>query len=383
MTYTIVADNTAPNGPDLNNTDTPGILTTTGKNLFSNLDETGLVAGETVITGDALFADLGDYGGPTETLPPLPGSDAIDAAGSSDPGGTDQRGFARFVNGLLDIGAVEVNPEIVIEQVADTPLVDGASSIDFGDVEVNSPSSLFFTIKNQGTANLTGLVVSKTGANASDFLIGGIDPTTLGPGESTSFGVSLTPSAVGNRLAQIQVASNDADENPFTIDLTGNGVDNTGGGDGDGDGDGGSGTDGSGDGDGTNGDGKKKPEIAVALGGGRKAKDLKAGRSKAKFGTIFTGFKGKTLKFRIKNEGTKTLKKLRIKVRGADADEFILTEKRYKRKLKPGESMVVKVFFSPKKPSTRVAVLRIISNDKDESPFDIKLRGKGKRLRQD
>ena len=55
-----------------------------------------------------MLAPLGDYGGPTQTMPPLPGSPAIDAAGTTDPGGIDQRGLPRFANGILDIGAVEI-----------------------------------------------------------------------------------------------------------------------------------------------------------------------------------------------------------------------------------------------------------------------------------
>ena len=63
--------------------------------------------GGNLLTGDPRLAPLGFYGGPTRTMPPLTGSPAIDAAGSSNPGGTDQRGLPRFVGGMLDIGAVE------------------------------------------------------------------------------------------------------------------------------------------------------------------------------------------------------------------------------------------------------------------------------------
>ena len=51
---------------------------------------------------------LGNYGGPTETIPLLPGSPAIDAGSSAlvPPGvTTDQRGLPRTVNGVVDIGA--------------------------------------------------------------------------------------------------------------------------------------------------------------------------------------------------------------------------------------------------------------------------------------
>ena len=55
------------------------------------------------------LAPLGNYGGPTQTRPPLPGSPAIDACTNGiDPSlTTDQRGFPRIVGLYADIGAVE------------------------------------------------------------------------------------------------------------------------------------------------------------------------------------------------------------------------------------------------------------------------------------
>ncbi len=53
-----------------------------------------------------LLAPLGNNGGPTQTMPPLPGSPALDAASSGLA--TDQRGVARPQGGNFDIGAVEV-----------------------------------------------------------------------------------------------------------------------------------------------------------------------------------------------------------------------------------------------------------------------------------
>ncbi len=54
-----------------------------------------------------LLAPLGNYGGPTQTMPPLPGSPAIDAASVIAGLSTDQRGSARNVGAAPDIGAVE------------------------------------------------------------------------------------------------------------------------------------------------------------------------------------------------------------------------------------------------------------------------------------
>ena len=56
--------------------------------------------------GDPRLAPLGDYGGPTQTMPPLSGSAAIDAGGST-TFATDQRGLPRVVGSAADIGAVE------------------------------------------------------------------------------------------------------------------------------------------------------------------------------------------------------------------------------------------------------------------------------------
>jgi hypothetical protein len=57
-----------------------------------------------------LLAPLGNYGGPTQTMALLPGSSAIDAGDNTNAPAYDQRGpgFARIVNGTIDIGAFEV-----------------------------------------------------------------------------------------------------------------------------------------------------------------------------------------------------------------------------------------------------------------------------------
>jgi hypothetical protein len=59
--------------------------------------------------GDPQLAALGDYGGPTPTMPPLAGSPAIDAGDDSVTNSlaTDQRGFPRRAGAHVDIGAVE------------------------------------------------------------------------------------------------------------------------------------------------------------------------------------------------------------------------------------------------------------------------------------
>ncbi len=68
------------------------------------------VSDQNISSGSPLLAPLGDYGGLTQTLPPLPGSPAINAGTTKvnslfPPLTTDQRGFPRV--STPDIGAVE------------------------------------------------------------------------------------------------------------------------------------------------------------------------------------------------------------------------------------------------------------------------------------
>ena len=116
-------------------------------------------------------------------------------------------------------------PEIAVEQPVAIGLVDGAASIDCGIANLSSSASpVIFTVKNLGAADLTDLSLSVDGSHAADFMPGSLGATTLAPGASTTFTVTFSPSAGGVRTAAVHIASNDADENPFDIALTGTGV---------------------------------------------------------------------------------------------------------------------------------------------------------------
>jgi uncharacterized delta-60 repeat protein len=116
-------------------------------------------------------------------------------------------------------------PEIVVEQPAGNNLTDGSSTVDFGRLALDGGrATCWFRVRNASTATLTGLAVSLDGVNASEFSLGPLEATTLGPGGSTTFTVQCLPTAPGLRMAAIHIASNDADENPFDIALTATGV---------------------------------------------------------------------------------------------------------------------------------------------------------------
>jgi hypothetical protein len=87
VTNSIIAGNSAPTASD----------------VFNNGNFRGA---NNLTNGNPLLAPLGNYGGPTQTMPPLPGSPALDAAGSLGLA-LDQRGFPRPSGPASDIGAVE------------------------------------------------------------------------------------------------------------------------------------------------------------------------------------------------------------------------------------------------------------------------------------
>ncbi|MCU0796154.1 MAG: hypothetical protein MUF31_09485 [Akkermansiaceae bacterium] len=130
LTNTIVAGNTAPVGPDVSNN--AGTITSNGTNLVGNnssvdtqLPATPGLIGTAAAPVNARLSPLGYFGGPVQTMHPLIGSPAIDAAGSLNPGGTDARGFPRFRDGddsgnpQLDIGAVEAGETYRVDSVSD------------------------------------------------------------------------------------------------------------------------------------------------------------------------------------------------------------------------------------------------------------------------
>jgi hypothetical protein len=114
--------------------------------------------------------------------------------------------------------------EIAIEQPFGTGIPDGGSK-SFGNVTMGGSTSLNFFIRNVGSANLTGLTITKDGTDASMFTIT-TSPTApiSGPNGNTAFTVRFAPTSLGPKTAAIHIASNDQDEDPFDITLTGNGV---------------------------------------------------------------------------------------------------------------------------------------------------------------
>lgn len=238
----------------------------------------------------------------------------------------------------IDLTGLSADAEIVVEQPANFVLIDGVSSArNFGSINLGENSALTFTIKNVGNLPLNGLAANITGSAAADFSAGAFGATTLQAGESTTMVVTFAPDALGARNASLDISSNDRDENPFDIDLTGTGV---------------------------------LPDIVVEQPSGTGLTD---GVSTIDWGdTLVAGNAQRT--FRIRNTGNGVLRNLTTSVVGANATDFSAGAP-LSTTLTPGQTTTFVVTFSPATTGPKTASLRIGSNDPDENPFDVGLAG--------
>jgi len=113
--------------------------------------------------------------------------------------------------------------EIGVEHPPGTALVDGVSSLDVGNAAIGAPVSHVITIKNTGGADLNGIAVTFDGASAADFSLTNLPASTVAPNQSTTFTVRFAPTSAGTKTAALHINSNDSDENPFDIGLSGRG----------------------------------------------------------------------------------------------------------------------------------------------------------------
>jgi hypothetical protein len=103
-------------------------------------------------------------------------------------------------------------------------LMDGLTVMHGNSFNVGNASSVSVTIENTGTDPLTVSGANLIGVNAADFS-SDIVGSSINGSSSSVYTLNFAPSGNGTRTATLNIQSDDSDENPYLIHLTGYGLD--------------------------------------------------------------------------------------------------------------------------------------------------------------
>ncbi|MBB5038993.1 choice-of-anchor tandem repeat GloVer-containing protein [Prosthecobacter dejongeii] len=229
-------------------------------------------------------------------------------------------------------------PEIAVESPNSTNLESGTASYDFGSGTVGVGQVRTFTVRNTGSGLLQTLQVNTSGPHAADFVVTAQPAEEVAAQGSTTFSVTFTPSASGSRSAVLSIGSNDEDENPFVIQVSGTGV--------------------------------SAPEIALANG----VENLVSGISGVDFGSVNQG-NLHAVTLTLRNVGNATLSNVSASIVGTHNADFFIGS--LVTSVNAASEVNFAVTFNPQASGSRTATLRIVSNDGDENPFELTLNGTG------
>ena len=196
VTSTIVARNmAATNGPDILG------AVTANDSLIGDTTDATITGTNNLLNADPLLGPLQTNGGPTFTMALLTDSPAIDAGSNSLGLVTDQRGpgFPRAVGAGPDIGAVEVQLSVTIEQAA-------------AQADPTSTSPINFTVTFSETV---------TGFATGDVTLAGSAGATTGTvtGAGTTYNVAVTGmTGDGTVIASLAAAVADGNFASTSID---------------------------------------------------------------------------------------------------------------------------------------------------------------------
>ncbi len=177
-----------------------------------------------------------DTGGMTTSLPALDGQTTFTVAFMPSVKGY-REARLQVLNDDADEGLFEILLTGYSPYDADIAVFDGSSTTpaderlnhvgtrDFPATLLGKSLSQSFTIKNTGPSDsLSNLRWDFIGPEAGDFNITSLGTSALAPNATATFGVVFGPKALGARVATLRIFSNDPDENPFEINLSGMGV---------------------------------------------------------------------------------------------------------------------------------------------------------------
>lgn len=251
---------------------------------------------------------------------------------------------APFEINLTGVGSILALTEINVIDVTsglDIPINDTPSSItgtNFGSQNVIAGATTrVFRIQNTGTLPLTTGNITITGATGS-FSVSPVNPGTIGLGASVDITVTFNPNASGVQNALISIPNNDANETPYTFNLTGFGT---------------------------------NPEIVIE--GGSTLTNIADNTAAlttngTAFGTQFTGVTT-TRTYKISNTGDGPL------TIGAISGNSPYIFSTISSPIPAGGSTTFTITLGPVAAGTYNRTVSIITNDSNENPFRILLTG--------
>jgi len=204
-------------------------------------------------------------------------------------------------------------------------------SLIFGQVDVGSTASLTLVVANKGDSDLHVSEVKFVGGNTDQFHIdGGGGSFDLVPGATREVVVKFIPTSNGYKNTHLKFFSNDPDENPIGVKLSGIG-------------------------EGGN------PDIALNPG-------------TTDFGSVSVGLSA-SHSFSVSNYGVTDLHVTEVKITGDHSDEFHIVSGGGAFILPPSYSRQVVVSFMPNSSGIKSVQLKVYSNDPDENPVWAELSG--------
>jgi len=256
-----------------------------------------------------------DINDPTSTKQNLNGSTDLLVLASD-------AGSKNYLHNFIDLTSAGPAPEITVNP----------SSHDYGDVVVGSSAQQTFVVTNDGTANLDVSSTTLVGTDGGQYEIdSGGGSFTLTPGQNRNVLVSFNPSSLGTKNATLRFDTNDADEDPKDVSLTGNGISTP------------------------------VPEITV-------------NPASHNYGDVVVGSSSQQT-FVVTNDGGANLVVTTTTLVGTDAGQFVIDSGGGAFTLTPGQNRNVLVSFNPSSLGTKNGTLRFDTNDADEDPKDVALSG--------
>jgi len=228
-------------------------------------------------------------------------------------------------------------PEITVKNHASQQVVSGGV-VQVGSTEIGTERTFSFQIINTGSVPLTGIVVSIV--EPHEFTVTQPAVTTLASGASTTFIIKFRPIGAGNRAGWLRIASNDADENPFALTLSGVGT------------------------------GVVARSIQILNNSGV---PLANGSGVQSFGgsTVQTTV---TRSLTIRNAGNVPLSNIALSLKGTNASDFSV-EALPSSTLAVAATMALKIHFTPSATGTRSATISVASNDITNNPYTFQITG--------